>query len=186
MAELVRSFVAFDIEDEEIRRKISDVQGVLAKTGAKLKLVDPNAIHLTIKFLGEIPRSLVEQAKQALREVKFKAFTIELAGLGAFPAQHRPSVIWIGVKKGVAELADIFKQVEPRMASLGIPPERREFSPHLTIARVKARSPRLAEALAKLADVEIGSVEAKVLRLKRSVLTQKGPIYSTLSEVRAR
>jgi 2'-5' RNA ligase len=182
--EIHRSFIAFDIEDPSILERIRTVQEELAATKADLKLVEPQNIHVTVRFLGEIPRRKVEQVCGEMKRIAFPLFNIRLRGVGAFPNARRPRVVWIGISEGSRELSDIFSQLEPCLNKLGFQREDRGFNPHLTIARV--RSGRNAEQLAKrlldLANHDFGGFEAKVLRLKRSVLTSSGPIYSNLYE----
>jgi 2'-5' RNA ligase len=95
-----------------------------------------------------------------------------------------PRVVWAGITEGADQLRSIFNQLEPRLRSLGFAPDPKGFSPHLTIARVKSgrNKAELAQCLTENANYEFGVVHAACLRLKRSDLTPKGPIYSTLKE----
>ncbi len=183
--ERIRSFIAFDIDDENVVRNLSKVQSMLLKTGADLKLVKPENIHVTIRFLGEIPSVMIEKIYSEMNKVTFSPFDIEVKGLGAFPNLRRINVIWAGVKRGANELRNIYYQLEPNIQRLGFRPDNKGFSPHLTIARVRTGRKRneLANLIKEFEDYEFGVVRAKCLRLKRSVLTPQGPIYSTLREV---
>ncbi len=184
MSELIRSFVAFDIADEKILKRISDAQAKLVETGADLKLVEPKNIHATLRFLGEIPPIMVSKVYEEIKKVSFKPFDFELRGLGVFPNLKRVDVVWIGIVKGVDELTAIFNQLEPEIRKLGFAPERRGFSPHLTIARVKSgrNKTELTQQIMNMKDYEFGVVRADSLKLKKSVLTPQGPIYSTIYE----
>lgn len=185
MSEQIRSFIAFDIADEEVLRRISNVQQALSSTGADLKLVEPKNIHATLRFLGEIPQAIVDKVSLEMKKVSFSPFEIELKGTGAFPNLTRLNVIWIGISKGADELSDIFNQLEPKIRSLGFPPDTKGFSPHITIARVKSgrNKAELAQQVMTMKDFEFGTIRGDCLKLKKSVLTPQGPIYSTLSEV---
>jgi 2'-5' RNA ligase len=185
MSEIIRSFFAFDITDGEIIRRLEWVQGLLAKTGADLKLVKPQKTHITIRFLGNISPLMLDAMYEEIKQVSFPPFEITLRGLGAFPHLNRPRVVWAGIQKGADELVKIFEQLEPRLRKLGFKPDKKGFSPHLTIARVRSgrNKAQLAKAIRELEDYDFGSVKADCLRLKKSVLTPRGPIYSTLREI---
>jgi 2'-5' RNA ligase len=184
-SETIRSFIAFDIEDEEIRRRFSEAQRMLVGTGADLKLVKPQNVHVTMRFLGNITLPLVDAVYEAMRKVSFTPFDIEIRGLGAFPRLQYARVIWAGIRRGKEQLERIFNQLEPQLRRLGFRADPRGFSPHLTIARVKSgrNKAELIHRIRESLDYEFGVVRAECLRLKRSVLTPKGPIYSTLREV---
>jgi 2'-5' RNA ligase len=186
MTELIRSFIAFDITDEKILKNISDAQAKIIETGADLKLVEPKNIHATLRFLGEISPIMVDKVYEEMKKISFSPFDFELRGVGVFPNLQRISVVWIGIVKGVKELTDIFSQLEPRICQLGFPPERRGFSPHMTIARVKSgrNKTELTQQIMSLKDYEFGVIRADCLKLKKSVLTPQGPIYSSIYEVR--
>ncbi|MEM2875675.1 MAG: RNA 2',3'-cyclic phosphodiesterase [Candidatus Bathyarchaeia archaeon] len=183
----IRCFIAFDLEDALILNKISEIQRILVSSG-RLKIVEPENIHITIRFLGEINSVMMDAVINAMEDVTFKPFDVKISGLGAFPNLRKPLVIWAGIGKGAQELKQIFKQVESRLVGLGFKPEPKGFSPHLTIARVRQgfNAPILSSKILELSDVEIGEFRAESLRLKRSVLTPKGPVYSTLHEVKAK
>ena len=186
--EKVRSFVAVDITDNVLLQKIVDSQAELVRTGADIKLVEPENIHATVRFLGEVSSSILDQVKNELAQIAFPSFPVALRGLGAFPNSHRPNVVWVGMTNGDKELQNIFSQLEPRLKELGLPGERRGFSPHITIGRVKSGRNReaLYSAITEMADEEFGSMIVKFVRLKKSILTPKGPVYSTVHEVMAR
>ncbi|MGB9740889.1 MAG: RNA 2',3'-cyclic phosphodiesterase [Candidatus Bathyarchaeia archaeon] len=184
MPEAIRSFIAFDIEDESILKRIGDVQNLLLKTGADLKIVEPKNIHITIRFLGNITSSMVEKIGVELKRVQFTPFDVKINGIGAFPDLHYPRVLWAGITEGATQLKEIFSQIEPRLRSLGFTPDPKGFSPHLTIARVKSgkNKSELVKCVSQNVNYEFGIVRAACLRLKRSDLTPKGPVYSTLKE----
>lgn len=150
-----------------------------------MKLVDPEIMHLTLRFLGEIPLPTVEQVKNAMDAVHFPAFEVEFSGLGAFPNLKRINVVWVGIKRGQEQLDEIFHQLEPTLRQIGLPPDNKGFSPHLTIVRVKSGLNRdaLADYVSSMAEQEFGKISVRAVRLKRSTLTPKGPIYTTIHEV---
>jgi 2'-5' RNA ligase len=159
----------------------------LQQTAADLKLVDPNIMHLTLRFLGEIPELTVEKVKEIMRSVHFSEFQTSFKGVGAFPNLNRINVVWIGITRGQDQLNGIFHQIEPNLRQIGLAPDNKGFSPHLTIARVKSgrNIGTLADVVTKSSDLEFGTMAVKCVRLKKSTLTSKGPIYSTLHEMQA-
>jgi 2'-5' RNA ligase len=185
MSGTIRSFLAFDIKEQMIIRKLAEVQGRFANTGADLKPVKPQNIHLTVRFLGDIQPPMVDAIHEEMKQLSFAPFTVELTGLGAFPKLSYPRVVWAGIRKGAKELTDVFEQLEPRLRGLGFKPDNKGFSPHLTIARVRTgrNKVRLAELIRELENYEFGAVKAECLRLKKSDLTPRGPIYTNLREV---
>lgn len=184
MPEPIRSFIAFDIDNESILKRIADVQRLLAKTGADLKLVEPQNIHMTIRFLGNITTATVEKIHEEMKKTQFVPFDVKLHGTGAFPNPHHPRVVWIGITQGADQLKSVFMQLEPSLQSLAFSPDSKGFSPHLTIARVRSGRNKieLGKCISENADYDFGTVRAQCLRLKKSDLTPKGPIYSTLKE----
>ncbi|MEM2118214.1 MAG: RNA 2',3'-cyclic phosphodiesterase [Candidatus Bathyarchaeia archaeon] len=185
MSETIRSFIAFDMDSEQVLKRITDIQSLLTKTGADLKLVEPKNIHITVRFLGNITLPMVDKIFEEMKKVQFIPFDIKIRGVGAFPNVRYPRVLWAGITEGAEQLRSIFSQLEPRLRSLGFTPDPKGFSPHLTIARVKSgrNKAELAKFVNENANCEFGIVRAECLRLKRSDLTPKGPIYSTLKEV---
>lgn len=183
---LVRCFVAFDVDDEKVLGRLAEVQRRLVETGADLRFVEPENVHVTLRFLGEVEASAVEGISRVLDEVSFAPFDFELRGVGVFPGLRRINVVWMGIGRGVEELRKIFDGVEGGVVGLGLKGDRRGFSPHVTIARV--RSARGLEGLRRgvleLEGFEFGVVRAEALKLFRSVLTPLGPVYSVLHEVR--
>ena len=184
MSEQIRSFIAFDMENESVLNRLSAVQKLLVETGADLRLVEPQNIHITMRFLGSISPGMVEKVYEVMKKVKFTPFNTQLRGLGVFPSLNYPRVVWAGLTEGVEQLKSIFSQLEPQIRILGFEADAYGFNPHLTIARVKsgANKQRLAELVTKKADYEFGTIKADCLRLKKSQLSPKGPTYSTLRE----
>jgi len=184
MSEQIRSFIAFDIENELVLNRLTAMQKLLIETGSYLRLVETQNIHITMRFLGSISPGMVEKVYEAMKKVKFTPFNTQLRGLGVFPSLNYPRVVWAGLTEGVEQLKSIFSQLEPQIRALGFEADTYGFIPHLTIARVKsgANKQRLAELVTKKTDYEFGIIKADCLRLKKSQLSPKGPTYSTLRE----
>jgi 2'-5' RNA ligase len=184
MSEFVRSFLAFDLENMAVKKKLNEMQKSAVQTGADLKLVETDDIHMTIRFLGDITLNMVEKIFLEMAKIQFKPFVVQLTGLGVFPSLSYPRVLWAGISQGAIQLQNVVSQIEPRLQSLGFPPDPKAFSPHLTIARVRSarNKPQLADFVTNNEKYDFGSVSVECLRLKRSELTPRGPIYSTLKE----
>jgi 2'-5' RNA ligase len=183
--ERVRSFIAVDLDESSIREHITSAQKGLEDTRAELKLVSAELMHLTLRFLGEIPAPTVDRVKEAMATVRFTPFEVEFSGLGAFPSLKRINVIWVGIKHGHEQLNAIFHDLEPKLRQIGLPPDNKGFSPHLTIARTRSGLNRaaLADYIESMRDQDFGKMPVKTVRLKRSTLTPKGPIYNTMHEI---
>ena len=186
-AESLRIFIAVDIEDPLIVSRVERVKEAVIATGVPMKPVETENLHITLRFIGEVPRSTAEEVAGVLSRLSFKPFKIMLKGLGAFPGPYRPRVVWIGVAEGAEQLRSLRDHIEAGLREIGITPERQQFHPHLTLARIKGSRNinSLIKLLNEMADVEIGQVTVNSVRLKRSILTRRGPIYETLMEVKA-
>ncbi len=184
MSELIRSFIAFDIKNDNVLNRLAAAQKMLIQTNADLKLVEPTNIHITLRFLGPINLEMAEKVYAAMKNVKFAPFTVRLSGLGVFPTTNYPRVVWAGITDGAQELNSIFEQLEPQIHDLGFAPDPNGFSPHLTIARVRsgANKQRLVDLVQRQENYDFGIIRADCLRLKKSQLSPKGPTYSTLKE----
>jgi len=184
MPQSIRSFLCFDIENETVLNRLETTQRRLVQTGADMKLVKTQNIHITIRFIGNTIPAMIEKIFEEMKKILFTPFTVHIKGLGTFPNLRYPRVVWAGIAEGAEQLRSVFNQIEPKLRDLGFTPDLRGFSPHLSIARVRSsrNKAELAEFVKNNSNWEFGSIEARCLRLKKSILTLKGPIYSTLKE----
>jgi len=180
----LRCFISVDIEDPGLLDALEEAQRRLEATGADLKSVERENIHVTVRFLGEVREGLVGELRRLVAGTAFESFRAELRGLGVFPSFSRPRVAWAGIADGVEELTGIFRRLEGEIVGMGFRPEGRGFSPHITLARVRSgrNRERLAEEVRDRADELFGAFTAEHIRLKRSDLTPRGPIYTTVAE----
>ncbi|MEM3421489.1 MAG: RNA 2',3'-cyclic phosphodiesterase [Candidatus Hadarchaeum sp.] len=180
-----RAFIAIDI-DEPLRQKLAEVQNQLRGTGGDFKLVEPQNIHVTLKFLGEIPNKKVEEITGAIKKAiaGMKKFNMEIKKIGVFPNLNYVRVIWAGVEKGGEEIMALQKKIEKELQQIGFRPEG-DFVPHLTIARVKSakNKERLAKFIKENESIDFGNTRVLAVELKGSTLTPKGPIYNTLARI---
>ncbi len=180
----IRAFIAVDIEEPKVLSKLISIQEDLKATGVPMKLVEPENIHLTLRFLGNIHEALVDDIGRIMEEARIGKFKMKLVGLGAFPNPARPRVVWVGVTQGFEELKTIRDTIERGLRRLGFAPEREEFVPHITLARIKGgNTAPLAKLISLYSNYEFGEIEVTRIRLKQSILTPRGPIYRTLKEV---
>jgi 2'-5' RNA ligase len=181
---MVRCFIAIECNNPDVITGIKSVQRALIATGAKLKPVEPENIHLTLKFLGEIQQYKVDEIIEVVEGISFEPFKFKAEEVGVFPNIRRPATIWAGIMEGVSDITAVFDEVDAKLSKLGYERERRRFHPHLTICRVRGGKNReqLVEELLRVQSQEFGEVNVDRIVLKKSVLTQSGPIYSTLAE----
>lgn len=183
----VRAFVALELPSaiQDSLRKISADLQVKTK-GLPLRLVPVEKIHITLKFLGDMDEAKVQPISDLLgaKAKSTSAFDIKLNGMGVFPSPRRPNVIWVGVI-APASLLDLQSQVEGELSSLGFVPEKRPFSAHLTIARVRreARPADLQRIAEIVASTDVAAVTGRIdtLTLFQSQLKPSGSVYNPLS-----
>jgi 2'-5' RNA ligase len=183
----IRSFIALDVNDEAILTHITRIQGELGGTRARLKLVNPENLHFTLHFLGNVESARIPDLKSILNEIEFPSFSLELVGLHCFRPK-RLRVVWVGVTNGASECIQLQQLLGKRLQDGGFPIERRKYSPHLTVARARrGTNPNqlrgVLEVLDQYTNYEFGVLHIKELKLKKSTLTPHGPIYQDL-EVR--
>ncbi len=189
--ETVRSFVAIELPDE-LKRELDEVIGQLKSAGGQsgVKWVDPQNIHLTLKFLGDVAVDRLDEITAALAEAtrKIPRFCLAVAGLGVFPNPRRVRVAWVGVSGETDVLERLQLRVESVLVRLGFAAESRRFTPHLTLARVRERaSPQERQRLGQFVDStnfeSRHGISVNAVHLMRSQLTGQGAIYSRISLV---
>lgn len=187
MGELTRTFIAVDFDDSQIVSRVQEAQRKLMESGIGMKPVEPENLHITLWFLGELDPHRLRLVLDNAGEVRFKPFKLEVKGVGYFPGGSRINVIWLGIEDPSNGLKAILDQLLERLTRLGFRYDERGFTPHLTIGRVKyVRDKQAAlKSLNELKELYFGGQFVDVFTVKKSVLTQKGPIYSDLLVVRA-
>ena len=179
----MRVFVAVEISKKEVLKKIRTFQRDV-QINAKPTKIDQ--IHFTLKFLGEINQVKYAQVKDVMTKISFSSFDISLKGVGVFPNLKNPRVIWIGIdKNGAGKLISIANEVGIKLTTLGFEKEKK-FKPHLTVFRVKKKINDISTIMKEYETVEFGVQTISKIKVKRSVLSPKGPEYSDLLEVNAK
>ncbi len=178
----MRLFVAVDL-DGNIREKIwkfsTSFSGIRG-----MKIVEKENLHITLIFLGEVAESLLPKIEEALSRVKFQKFDILLSGVGFFPSQKFPRVVWVDVKEGSDKLKELADSVSRELKKLSFRRDK-EFVAHVTIARIKRKIPEIVNLLAEARTMEFGRMTVKEFKLKQSILRPQGPIYKDLLVIRA-
>lgn len=183
----MRTFIAIPIT-EEVHKKLWDLENQLKPVaGNSIRWVNPEIIHLTLKFLGEVKPQRIDLVSKAIHEIskEFACFSFEVKEMGVFPAWNRPRVFWAGLS-APRILFDLQKQVDKTTAELGIPSEGRPFNPHLTLGRVnEPLNPQLVAALKErmgsYQENSFGIVPVDQVVLYQSILQPGGPVYKPLS-----
>ncbi|HRZ86846.1 MAG TPA: RNA 2',3'-cyclic phosphodiesterase [bacterium] len=181
----IRAFIAVKL-DPQLQKALGELQRQLKRGGAGMKWVEPENIHLTIKFLGDVPADRIDEVKTAVAGVAARSGGIDMsfANIGVFPDLRRPRVVWAGVEQGKEELGRLAEDIEAACGALGFAKEERPFVSHVTIARVKELgSPqRFLESLRPHQGKEFGRMRATRLSLIKSTLTPNGPKYDTIAD----
>jgi 2'-5' RNA ligase len=184
----VRVFVAVDVGDDvrrEVTRVVTTLTGKLeaVKTPPKVAWVKPGALHVTIKFLGEVEQADIDRLQELLAPpIPIAPFELQWRGVGTFPSNKHPRALWLGVINGAAPLAQVEAEVSRRLAGdAAVEIEDRAFLPHLTIGRVKMAGegvdwPKLLQAV----EVKRAASIVDRVTLYRSELSQRGPHYTGL------
>ena len=185
MIEKIRSFIAVEIP-EEVRQKLREVLRELRGSGAEVKWVHPEGIHVTLKFLGETNRETLEALSAVLRPLAagFAPFEVKAQGLGCFPSLRNPRVVWVGLAEERGALSELQRGIETAAAGFGFPPEERPFKPHLTLGRVRSSKGKipLIQVIERNAGLGLGSFRSEQVILFRSDLRPGGAVYSKIEE----
>ncbi|MCQ1539105.1 RNA 2',3'-cyclic phosphodiesterase [Methanocalculus taiwanensis] len=177
---MVRAFVAIDLV-ASLREAFSLVQEPLKTCSGRLAIVDPSLLHITLKFLGEVPADQVRGVGEVLHSVESSPFTLRICGISSNNPK-RPRVIWAVVEDG-GRTGALANEIDAALEPLGFSREKRPFRPHITLARVKEYHPDIPVAIDSLSDWVCGEMEVAGFVLKKSTLTPRGPIYETITEV---
>jgi 2'-5' RNA ligase len=182
----MRCFIAIDI-NEEVRAALGDLQQELGEKAdvkkGDVKWVKPEAVHLTLKFLGEVKDAKVMEVCNIVKEVcgRHESFELDIEQVGHFGGKSA-RVVWVGTGAGSDSLKRLAEGLEGPLGAAGWPKEGRAFTGHLTICRVKRSSAgvKLARVSKEYKDFKAGTITAGSVSVYQSELTPKGPIYTVL------
>lgn len=177
----MRLFVALSIS-AQVRESLASLLSELRRADCKPRWVNPENLHVTLKFIGHIAPEELPNIFEALRKVATPSqIALEFRGMGFFPNDRRPTVVWAGIQAS-PELAALAERIDQSLAASGIPRETRPFAPHLTLARFKEPgiSQPLRALLAKRRDLSFGNQIASEFHLMESKTKSTGAEYTTL------
>lgn len=174
---MVRAFVALELSDE-IKQQLASAQQTLRGCRSRFTFVEPKNIHITAKFLGEVEERELPEIVAALHTITSVPFQVT-AGKVTVNDPRRPHTVWCTIEDS-GEIEKVFHHIENVLEPLGFPRERRPFTPHATIARVKLSDQSLFSALTTLDKAAYGSCTIHGITLKKSTLLPSGPVYEDL------
>ncbi len=174
----MRVFLALPIS-EDVRKACTELQKEIRKSGTKAKLVEPENLHITLRFLGDRPPGFSDSVRRVLHELKGSGkIEAKTTYVGSFPSREFIRVVWLGIDSpGIIKLK---QGIDSRLEGLGIIPET-DYTPHITLARIKEKpSKKLRELIGKRINIEFGI--DKIVMMK-SELRKEGPKYEILWEI---
>jgi len=185
MNQKIRTFVAIETSSA-VRDWAAELIDEFRRTGAEVKWVAPQNLHVTLKFLGDVDAGEIQQVCRAVEQAVADAapFEFEVRGAGAFPDTRRPRTVWLGIGQGSHQIIALNERIEPPLKKLGFPKEARQFQPHLTIGRIRRGGPgvaELGELIAEHEDLDIGRTLVGEAIVFSSQLGRSGPTYEALA-----
>ena len=179
----IRTFIAVEIGALDT---LVDFEKELSECGIHAKLVEPENIHITLKFLGDTEEELIPEINDILTEsVKgIEPFKLTFKGAGVFPNLNYIKVLWVGIEDP-GPLPEIGRKLDSGLKIYGFKPEKRGFTPHITLGRVKSQKgkEKLRKLIMNNVDRNFGGLEVNKLFLKKSIINKTGPTYFNIGEV---
>jgi RNA 2',3'-cyclic 3'-phosphodiesterase len=183
----IRTFIGVAL-DKAIRDRTVALQEMLGRTGTEAKWVEPENLHVTMLFLGEVDEREVANVCGIVSQVsaEHSSFLMSVESAGCFPNARRPRILWVGVKEGAQSLCDLHDALEIPLQEWGYRREERKYTPHITLGRVKSdrSTDTLAAALVQHAGWKGGEILVRELHVMGSQLTPQGPVYTVLSRAK--
>jgi len=188
MTETWRLFIALELPSE-VKDGLEAIRARLVRQAPPrtVRWVQPDSIHLTLKFLGDVPVARRDELQAALQAavVNHAPFPVTAGGLGCFPNARRPRVVWVGIREDAGALEALRDSVEQHVAPLGFPTENRPFTPHLTLGRVNRDASRsdvekLGTLISATALGDLHTWPVTTISLMRSELKPTGAVYTAL------
>ena len=177
----MRVFIAADLPNE-LREQLAKVQRELDPLTRAARWVAPASIHITLKFIGEVPEKRMEAIHTALTGLTWKAFTITVRGVGFFPGNRSPRVFWAGME--APPMQNLAEELDSRLERFGFEKEKRAFRPHITLARARNSTidSSLVTAASRYAERAFGSFSVDRIYLFESILKPSGAVHQRLKE----
>lgn len=181
---MMRAFIAVNISEEQ-RDEVGRVLANLMSYDVRVRWVKIKNVHVTLKFLGDTSEKILPHLYEAIGEsiADQQEFDLSLAKLGCFPNTRYPRIIWVGIKDGYENLKEMSRRIETAVEAFGFKREKRKFSAHLTIGRVKDGK-NIASLIEDISNWDFSSSIASISKVVfyQSTLRQQGPIYTPLKE----
>ena len=183
----MRTFISIEIP-EDIKNNIEKAIGELKLILPHIKWVDKKNLHINLKFLGWVVDNKADDMISSVTDLAkgFGSIKINFAGLGVFPNARHPRVIWVGICEGNDRVKELAEKIDARLSSEGYrKEEEREFSPHLTIGRIKEKIDvePLSKFMEKNMMTEFGGFTADHISVMKSTLRRSGPIYEEMKQI---
>jgi 2'-5' RNA ligase len=180
----MRCFIAIEIPSE-IKSAMVELQNDLRSAGADVAWTNPDNIHLTLKFLGEIDKKLISEVEQVCHATiaDLSPFTLSINGTGVFPNPRHPRVLWVGLGGEIERLEQLQERLDQRLVAIGFDDEEKDYQPHLTVGRIRSNK-NLRELLARSDgfDLPALSFAVQAIVLMKSDLLPEGACYTELSK----
>ena len=177
----IRTFLAIDLK-EDLKPKINNLINEFKKIDTKIKYVESENLHLTLKFFGNIDEKDLNSLKNSIENAveQIRPFKINIKNCGAFPNKNRINVIWVGIENDLL-LTELHDNLDDEFVKIGFDKDKK-FSTHLTIGRMKTAKNKnqVRKTIEEFSDIEIGEMTIEKISLKKSTLTPSGPIYEDL------
>ncbi len=180
----MRGFIAIEVP-ADVRSKLAEIQERLKQSGAEVRWVAPENIHLTLKFMGSVDEELIDDITAVMKKsvAGSTAWTAEVKGVGSFPSARKPRVVWVGVADEDGKLQEVHRKLDRGLRRLAVPEESRRYHPHLTLGRVKRDTFSLVQAIDSLNELEVGWLSVESLTLFQSHLKPDGAVYTPRAKV---
>jgi len=187
MASTIRSFIAVDLTAAH-KRTLSRVINGLARKWPEYKWSEPDQLHLTLNFLGEVPDEKIPQVCEIMRQTlaEHNSFSFQLDAIGAFPKSRRPRIIWAGVGDGASNLSRIYYDLRENLDELRLERDRKAFRPHITLGRIRNQE-RWPDSMIEYLDgeqnLQLGSADVDEVVLFSSFQEKAGADYTVMDRV---
>ena len=179
----IRSFIAIELSPP-LRHHIEKIQNELKSATTDVRWIRSEGIHLTLKFLGAIDEQRVDEIGDRIEKclADETIFTVTVGSLGAFPNREHPKVIWLGIEDKRGVLQNVQQTIDTRLTSLGFTAEKRTFSPHLTLGRIKSPKGKrtVSQRLATMGECACVTFDVTEIFLFKSDLKPSGAVYTKL------
>lgn len=187
MSEIYRAFIAIELPGKSIR-EIADLQDNLKSSGLRMRWAATGNIHLTLRFLGDIPVSDTPKIEAVMKNAAngCRSFSLAAKGIGVFPGLRKPRVLWVGLGGDTSSLEQIYNRLNDELDGIGYEKEKRPFHAHLTLARAKGAldARKISDLIRQYGDFSASLFKVDAVTLFKSVLKPSGAVYMKMCQVK--